>query len=117
MNNNIAIKVEHLSKRYRIGQYVGSRGGVIPFLMEQKKSGKVTITDEKMRRFWPTLEWGVHFVISCIDQMYGGEIFVPRIPSMRFMDLADTIALDAEKGVVGICPEAIKLAPVNKELA
>jgi len=88
----------------RYGNVVGSRGSVIPLFMEQKKSGKVTITDERMTRFWLTLERGVQFVINCIGRMHGGEIFVPRIPSMRLMDLADTIAPDAQKEVVGIRP-------------
>jgi len=88
----------------RYGNVVGSRGSVIPLFMEQKKSGKVTITDERMTRFWLTLEQGVHFVISSIGRMRGGEIFVPRIPSMRLTDLADTIAPDAQKEIVGIRP-------------
>jgi len=86
----------------RYGNVVGSRGSVIPLFMEQKKSGKVTITDERMTRFWLTLEQGVRFVIDCMGRMQGGEVFVPRIPSMRIMDLAETIAPDAEKEVVGI---------------
>jgi len=88
----------------RYGNVVGSRGSVIPLFLKQRKEGKLTITDERMTRFWITLEQGVRFVIDCIDQMKGGETFVPKIPSMKLMDLADAIAPDAEKEVTGIRP-------------
>ena len=80
----------------RYGNVVGSRGSVIPVFLEQRKRGKITITDPRMTRFWLTLEHGVKFVIHCIEQMHGGEIFVPRIPSMRLVDLAETIAPGCE---------------------
>ena len=64
----------------RYGNVVGSRGSVIPIFMEQRRRGKITITDPRMTRFWLTLEQGVKFVIRCLEQMHGGEIFVPRIP-------------------------------------
>ena len=83
---------------------VGSRGSVIPVFHEQRKRGKITITDPRMTRFWLTLERGVKFVIHCIEQMHGGEIFVPRIPSMRLVDLAETIAPGCEVEYVGIRP-------------
>ena len=76
----------------RYGNVVGSRGSVIPVFMEQRKRGKITITDSRMTRFWLTLEHGVRFVVGCIGQMHGGEIFVPKIPSMRLTDMAETIA-------------------------
>lgn len=88
----------------RYGNVVGSRGSVIPLFLKQRKEGKLTITDERMTRFWLTLEQGVRFVIDYIDRMRGGETFVPKIPSMRLMDLAETIAPDAEKEVTGIRP-------------
>ena len=88
----------------RYGNIVGSRGSVIPLFLEQRKGGKITITDEKMTRFWITLEQGVRFVIDCISPMYGGEVFVPKIPSMRITDLADVIAPEAEREVIGIRP-------------
>ncbi len=88
----------------RYGNVVGSRGSVIPVLIEQRKRGKITITDPRMTRFWLTLEHGVKFVISCLDQMHGGEIFVPKIPSMRLSDLADTIAPGCEVEYIGIRP-------------
>ena len=74
----------------RYGNVVGSRGSVIPVFLEQRKRGKITITDSRMTRFWLTLEHGVRFVVSCIEQMHGGEIFVPKIPSMRLTDMAET---------------------------
>jgi UDP-N-acetylglucosamine 4,6-dehydratase (inverting) len=86
----------------RYGNVVGSRGSVIPLFLEQSKDGVITITDEKMARFWITLEQGVRFVIDCISRMHGGEVFVPKIPSMKITDLADVIAPEAEKKVIGI---------------
>jgi UDP-N-acetylglucosamine 4,6-dehydratase (inverting) len=88
----------------RYGNVVGSRGSVIPVFLEQKKTGKITITDERMTRFWITLEQGVRFVIQCIERMKGGEIFVPKIPSMKVIDLAEVIAPEAEKEIIGIRP-------------
>jgi UDP-N-acetylglucosamine 4,6-dehydratase/5-epimerase len=88
----------------RYGNVVGSRGSVIPIFLEQRKRGKITMTDPRMTRFWLTLEQGVRFVIHCIEQMHGGEIFVPRIPSMRLADLAETIAPGCEVEYIGIRP-------------
>src|ERR1700726_408499 len=76
----------------RYGNVVGSRGSGIPGFQEQRKRGRITVTDPRMTRFWLTLEHGVRFVIRCLEQMHGGEIFVPKIPSMRLLDLAETIA-------------------------
>ena len=88
----------------RYGNVVGSRGSVIPVFMEQRKRGKITITDSRMTRFWITLEQGVRFVVGCIEQMHGGEIFVPKIPSMRLTDMAETIAPGCEVECIGIRP-------------
>jgi len=88
----------------RYGNVVGSRGSIIPLFIQQRKNGKITITDERMTRFWLTLEQGVRFVIRCIEQMYGGEVFVPKIPSTRIIDLAKVIAPEAEIEVIGIRP-------------
>jgi FlaA1/EpsC-like NDP-sugar epimerase len=88
----------------RYGNVIGSRGSVIPLFLKQKESNVLTITDEKMTRFWLRLEDGVDFVIKCIDKMKGGEIFIPKIPSMKIMDLADVIAPNAEKKIIGIRP-------------
>ena len=70
----------------RYGNVVGSRGSVVPLFHEQKKTGRLTITDERMTRFWLTLEKGVAFVRNCVPLMTGGEVFVPKIPSMKVSD-------------------------------
>jgi len=88
----------------RYGNVVGSRGSVVPLFLEQRKQGRITITDPRMTRFWITLEQGVRFVIKCIEIMYGGEIFVPKIPSMNILDLAKAIAPDCEVEYIGIRP-------------
>jgi len=88
----------------RYGNVVGSRGSVIPLFMEQKKTGRLTITDERMTRFWLTLEEGVQFVRSCIPIMNGGEIFIPKIPSMKVLDLACAISPNAQIDIIGIRP-------------
>ncbi len=88
----------------RYGNVVGSRGSVIPMFIQQRESGRITVTDERMTRFWIHLEQGVRFVIRCIEQMQGGEIFVPKIPSMRIVDLAATIASGCTVETVGIRP-------------
>jgi UDP-N-acetylglucosamine 4,6-dehydratase len=88
----------------RYGNVVGSRGSVIPIFIEQRRRGKITITDPRMTRFWLTLEQGVKFVVRCIEQMHGGEIFVPKIPSMRLLDLAETIAPGCKVETIGIRP-------------
>ncbi len=88
----------------RYGNVMGSSGSVVPLFLEQKKTGTLTITDEKMTRFWITLEQGVKFVINSIGRMHGGEIFVPKIPSTKIMDLAKAIAPDSKIEVIGIRP-------------
>jgi UDP-N-acetylglucosamine 4,6-dehydratase len=88
----------------RYGNVMGSRGSVIPLFLEQRKSGKVTITDPRMTRFWLTLEHGVRFVIKCLEQMVGGEVFVPKIPSMSMKTLAEAIAPGCEIQEIGIRP-------------
>lgn len=88
----------------RYGNVVGSRGSVAPIFMEQQKNGSLTITDERMTRFWISIEQAVFFVVKCIEKMQGGEIFVPKIPSMKVMDLADAIGPTCEKKMIGIRP-------------
>ncbi|HEX8992357.1 MAG TPA: UDP-N-acetylglucosamine 4,6-dehydratase (inverting) [Anaerolineales bacterium] len=88
----------------RYGNVVGSRGSVVPVFLSQREHGKVTVTDDRMTRFWLSLEQGVRFVIDCIDQMHGGEVFVPKIPSMKVIDLAKAIAPAAAISVIGIRP-------------
>jgi UDP-N-acetylglucosamine 4,6-dehydratase/5-epimerase len=88
----------------RYGNVVGSRGSVIPLFKEQAPTGVVTITDERMTRFWITLEQAVDFVLDSIFRMGGGEIFVPKIPSMQVTDVAEALAPSAERRLVGIRP-------------
>ena len=88
----------------RYGNVVGSRGSVIPVFLEQRKTGRITITDPRMTRFWLTIQQGVRLVLQCMEQMHGGEVFVPKIPSMSLMDLAKAIAPDCEVNEIGIRP-------------
>jgi len=88
----------------RYGNVMGSRGSVIPFFEEHRKNGSLPITDPRMTRFWITLEQGVEFVLRCLEHMCGGELFVPKIPSMNIMDLARAIAPECESTIVGIRP-------------
>ena len=88
----------------RYGNVVGSRGSVVPTFYRLRASGKLTVTDDRMSRFWITLEQGVRFVIRCIEEMHGGEVFVPKIPSTTIIDLARVIAPEAEIEMIGIRP-------------
>ncbi|HLW81508.1 MAG TPA: UDP-N-acetylglucosamine 4,6-dehydratase (inverting) [Candidatus Acidoferrales bacterium] len=88
----------------RYGNVAGSRGSVIPYFWEQRKRGKLTVTDKRMTRFLITLEQGARFVVHCVERMHGGEIFVPKIPSIRICDLAHTIAPECSVEIVGIRP-------------
>lgn len=88
----------------RYGNVIGSRGSVVLKFKEQKKTGTITITDERMTRFWITLDGGVNFVIRSIEMMKGGEVFVPKIPSMKIMDLATLIAPKCRIKKIGIRP-------------
>jgi UDP-N-acetylglucosamine 4,6-dehydratase len=90
----------------RYGNVVGSRGSVVPFFKKLVAEGakELPITDERMTRFWITLQHGVDFVIKNFERMQGGEIFVPKIPSMRITDLAESIAPGMPTSVIGIRP-------------
>ena len=88
----------------RYGNVVGSRGSVVPVFLQQRHTGKITVTDERMTRFWISLDQGVRFVIRCIEQMHGGEVFVPKIPSMSVKDLGIAIAPECEVVYSGIRP-------------
>ncbi|MBN2564003.1 MAG: UDP-N-acetylglucosamine 4,6-dehydratase (inverting) [Phycisphaerae bacterium] len=88
----------------RYGNVVGSRGSVIPFFLAQRKKGILPITDARMTRFWITLEQGAALVLNALREMKGGEIWVPRIPSMRIADLARVIAPECRQEIVGIRP-------------
>lgn len=88
----------------RYGNVLGSRGSVIPFFVEKAKSGFIPITDERMTRFWLTIEQGVQFVLDSLDRMHGGEIFVPKIPSFKVTDVARVVCPGVPTRVIGIRP-------------
>ena len=88
----------------RYGNVMGSRGSVIPLFLERKKTGILPITDERMTRFNITLQEGVNFVLQCFEKMWGGELFVPKIPSYKILDIAKAVAPNAKYKIVGIRP-------------
>ncbi len=102
----------------RYGNVVGSRGSVVPVFIKQRQNGKITITDERMTRFWISLEQGVRFVARCIEEMHGGEVFVPKIPSMKVVDLAKAVAPGTQVDVIGIRPgEKLHEVLINEDEA
>lgn len=88
----------------RYGNVMGSRGSVIPIFLAQRSSGEVTVTDKRMTRFWITLEQAVEFVVNSLGRMQGGEVFVPKIPSMSVIDVVNAIAPDCKVKITGIRP-------------
>ena len=88
----------------RYGNVLGSRGSVIPFFLDRAKSGSIPITDERMTRFWLTIQEGVQFVLDSFDRMHGGEIFVPKIPSFKVTDVARVVCPGVPTQVIGIRP-------------
>jgi UDP-N-acetylglucosamine 4,6-dehydratase/5-epimerase len=88
----------------RYGNVIGTRGSVIPFFKKMKDTGVIPITDTEMTRFWITLEQGVNFVLKCLEVSNGGELLVPKIPSMKVLDLVEVIAPDSRHEIVGIRP-------------
>jgi UDP-N-acetylglucosamine 4,6-dehydratase len=88
----------------RYGNVIASRGSVIPIFLVESQNGKVTVTDRRMTRFWITLEQGARLVIRCLELMHGGETFVPKLPTMRIMDLAKAIAPNCRVEFIGIRP-------------
>lgn len=88
----------------RYGNVAGSRGSVIPFFLKCRENGTLPITDPRMTRFWITIEQGVNFVLKCLEHMVGGELFVPKLPSMNIMDLAKAIAPECKTEIIGIRP-------------
>ena len=88
----------------RYGNVVASRGSVIPLFLQQRSNGVITVTDERMTRFWITLDQGIEFVLNCLQLMHGGEVFVPKIPSMSIMDLMGAIAEGCEVKYTGVRP-------------
>src|SRR5262249_46716333 len=112
-SDKIFVAANHLSGTTKVrfsvvryGNVVGSRGSVVPVLRRMIDQGadSLPITDERMTRFWITLREGVDFVLSCLEMMRGGEIFVPKIPSMRITDLARTMAPTLPHKFIGIRP-------------
>jgi UDP-N-acetylglucosamine 4,6-dehydratase len=102
--NNIKGKRKLTFSVVRYGNVMGSRGSVIPFFMEKRKTGTLPITDERMTRFNISLEEGVALVLFALENAWGGEIFVPKIPSYRITDVAQAIGPSCEKQIVGIRP-------------
>jgi UDP-N-acetylglucosamine 4,6-dehydratase/5-epimerase len=102
--NNLSGKTGPIFSVVRYGNVVGSRGSVIPFFQQLKKTGKLPITDARMTRFWLTLEEGVSFVEKCLPLMRGGEVFIPKIPSMKITELASAIGPECEQEIIGIRP-------------
>lgn len=100
--NGFAVGPKYSVVRY--GNVLGSRGSVVPFFLKKREEGVLPITDPRMTRFWITLDEGVQMVLNAINTAAGGEIFVPRIPSMKITDLAEAIAPDCKTEVVGIRP-------------
>jgi UDP-N-acetylglucosamine 4,6-dehydratase (inverting) len=88
----------------RYGNVMGSRGSVIPFFVQKKNTGTIPITDERMTRFNITLQEGVDFVLKCLEVMWGGELFVPKIPSYKILDVAKAVAPECKTEIVGIRP-------------
>jgi UDP-N-acetylglucosamine 4,6-dehydratase len=88
----------------RYGNVVGSRGSVIPFFLKCRENGYFPITDPRMTRFWITIDQGVNFVLDCLERMVGGELFVPKLPSMNIMDLAKAIDPACKTEIIGIRP-------------
>ena len=86
----------------RYGNVIGSRGSVIPLFLKQRETGKLSITDTRMTRFWLSLEQSANFVMQCLEKMVGGEIFVPKIPSMNIMDLAKAVCSECKTQIIGI---------------
>jgi UDP-N-acetylglucosamine 4,6-dehydratase/5-epimerase len=102
--NSYAAGIDTRFSVVRYGNVVGSRGSVIPFFLEKRKEGVLPITDERMTRFWLTLDQGIALVLRALSEMKGGEIFIPKIPSMRITDLKKAIAPECKTRVVGIRP-------------
>ena len=102
--NNIRGKRDIRFAVVRYGNVMGSRGSVIPFFLQQRASGRLPITDPEMTRFNITLQQGVDMVLWALDHAQGGEIFVPKIPSYRIVDLAEAIGPECEHPLVGIRP-------------
>jgi len=102
--NNYVGKEETRFSVVRYGNVVDSRGSVIPLFRKMRKTGVLPVTDPRMTRFWITIEHGVKFVLQRLEQMRGGEIFIPKLPSMNIMDLAGAIGPECKTKIIGIRP-------------
>jgi UDP-N-acetylglucosamine 4,6-dehydratase (inverting) len=102
--NNFKGKKDILFSVVRYGNVMGSRGSVIPFFLKARSSKVIPITDTRMTRFNITLDEGVNLVLQSLEHMWGGEIFVPKIPSYRILDLARAVAPDCKQKIIGIRP-------------
>ena len=104
--NNLSGSVGTRFSVVRYGNVLGSRGSVVPFYQKliAEDAASLPITDPRMTRFWITMDQGVRFVLSCLSMMRGGEIFIPKIPSMKVVDLATALAPDLPQEVVGVRP-------------
>lgn len=102
----------------RWGNVLGSRGSVVPFFLQRRSTGVLPVTSPEMTRFWITLEQAVAFVLNVIEVMQGGEVFVPKVPSMRVVDMAKAIAPECEIAITGIRPgEKIHETLITKDEA
>lgn len=102
----------------RYGNVLGSRGSVIPIFLEQKRKGKITVTDLAMTRFFMTVQRGVNFVMQSIESMEGGELFVPKIRSCRVKDIIEVIAPECEQETIGMRPgEKLHELLINSDMA
>jgi UDP-N-acetylglucosamine 4,6-dehydratase len=116
--NRYAAEKETRFSVVRYGNVVGSRGSVVPFFKKMKPTGVIPITDERMTRFFITLEDGVKLVLLALENMYGGEIYIPKIPSMKISDLATLIAPECKQHQIGIRPgEKINEMLISEEEA
>ena len=102
--NNYRGKREIMYSVVRYGNVMGSRGSVIPFFIQKRKTGIIPVTNDKMTRFNITLQEGVDFVLECLEKMWGGELFVPKIPSYKILDVAKAVAPECKIEIVGIRP-------------
>jgi FlaA1/EpsC-like NDP-sugar epimerase len=102
--NNIKGKSEIKFSVVRYGNVMGSNGSVIPFFIKMKKQGTIPITNPEMTRFNISLEGGVDMVMHALEHAWGGELFVPKIPSYRILDVAEAIGPECEKPVIGVRP-------------
>lgn len=102
--NNIKGKRDLKFSVVRYGNVLGSRGSVVPFFLQERKSGKLPITHPEMTRFNITLEEGIEMVLYAIEKAWGGELFVPKIPSYKILDVAQAVAPNCQQNIIGIRP-------------